>query len=195
MDWLLYLAFRGVVFIPHFKKGDLAMNNVTVLETLKSMSDMYQATRNSALKGEIEYELEYAWGDMLPSGSGINKGSCVDLDAFRNGDIVIQSSYQVMSDSGFCLGWFDFQWTESEGAELVADNGGLRSSVEQWNIEAAEYARMEYGENSIQLIDAIVRRDAPIAHDDIKDEFLQGYADYLDEVFDDVMYQGYKQQV
>ena len=46
--------------------------------------------------------------DHLPSGSGIDSGTVVDLGASLDDKIVLLSSYHAMNDDGMYVEWFDF---------------------------------------------------------------------------------------
>ena len=45
----------------------------------------------------------------LPSGSGINSGSCVDIDKSKPNRLVINSSYHYMNENGYYDGWIDYR--------------------------------------------------------------------------------------
>ena len=46
--------------------------------------------------------------NYLPSGSGIDTGCQIDLDASNGNKLVIHSSYHAMNENGMYDGWYDF---------------------------------------------------------------------------------------
>ncbi len=55
-----------------------------------------------------EETIESIVTDCLPSGSGIDSGCQIDLDASHGNKLVIHSSYHAMDDNGMYDRWYDF---------------------------------------------------------------------------------------
>ena len=49
--------------------------------------------------------LEYIERNLLPSGSGIDSGTTIDLDASHGDKLVLKTSYHHMNDGGYYDGW------------------------------------------------------------------------------------------
>ena len=49
--------------------------------------------------------LEYIERNLLPSGSGIDSGTTIDLDASHADKLVLKTSYHHMNDGGYYDGW------------------------------------------------------------------------------------------
>ena len=49
--------------------------------------------------------------DHMPSGSGIDSGTTIDLDKCKVNQLVFGSSYHMMDENGFYCGWIDFTVT------------------------------------------------------------------------------------
>ena len=64
--------------------------------------------RNNPFRFEHEDTLE-SMNDLLPSGSGIDNGTKIDLDASKPDRLVFNFSYHHMNDGGMYDGWTDHQ--------------------------------------------------------------------------------------
>lgn len=73
-----------------------------------------QAARACQKSGNSEWEKKHhdvvrQLEEYLPSGSGFDSGSIVDLGSTTDTKLVIHTSYHHMGENGMCLAWTDHQ--------------------------------------------------------------------------------------
>lgn len=72
-----------------------------------------QAVKNCQKNGNKEWEEKHRDTiylinrDYLPSGSGFNSGTNIDLDKSTDSKLVLSTSYHHMNEDGFYNGWTD----------------------------------------------------------------------------------------
>jgi hypothetical protein len=52
-----------------------------------------------------------SYNDLLPSGSGIDSGSTIDIESSNQDQVIITADYHAMNDVGMYSGWFGFKIT------------------------------------------------------------------------------------
>ncbi len=70
--------------------------------------------RLNCIKSGNDWQLRHeetleAFNDLLPSGSGIDSGTKIDIDASKPDKLVFNFSYHHMNDGGMYDGWTDHQ--------------------------------------------------------------------------------------
>lgn len=83
----------------------------------QQIASLCVARRNCIKAGNTEWQsnhsetLERIARDYLPSGSGIDSGTTIDLDATDIDKIVLTTSYHHMNENGMYDGWTDHKIT------------------------------------------------------------------------------------
>ena len=83
----------------------------------QQIASLCVARRNCQSRGNAEWyanhseTLERIARDYLPSGSGIDNGTTIDLDATSFDKIVLTTSYHHMDENGYYDGWTDHKIT------------------------------------------------------------------------------------
>ena len=87
------------------------MKQRTVIEALASAIN----ARNNCIDlcnftwaGRHEDTIEEICDNHLPSGSGVDNGTTIDLGASLDDKVVLLSSYHAMNDGGMYVEWYDF---------------------------------------------------------------------------------------
>lgn len=76
----------------------------------KALASTIQARLNCIEAGNTEWRDEHEerlqeYQEMLPSGSGFDSGTTIDLDASTGEKIVLNTGFHHMDDSGMYCGW------------------------------------------------------------------------------------------
>jgi hypothetical protein len=79
----------------------------------RKIASTVQAYKNCVASGNKTWEEKHlenieSYNDELPSGSGFDSGSKIDVEKSTSEKIVINTSYHFMNDSGFYDGWEDY---------------------------------------------------------------------------------------
>lgn len=77
---------------------------------IHAIAETLEAHRNCVRSGNREWQAKHAarlsqLADRLPSGSGIDSGTTIDIDASTTDRIVLRCSYHHMNDGGMYDGW------------------------------------------------------------------------------------------
>lgn len=84
------------------------MRRITVASYI---AEITQAIKNCEVSGNQEWKLihsatlDYVEKEYLPSGSGIDDGTCIDRDDTDTNKITLLASYHHMNDAGYYDGW------------------------------------------------------------------------------------------
>jgi len=80
--------------------------------------------------------------DLLPSGSGIDCGTKIDLDASHAEKIVLYTSYHHMNDGGYYNGWTEHTITVTPSFREInlRISGRNRNDIKEYLYETFEYA-------------------------------------------------------
>lgn len=65
----------------------------------------WSTSPNPAIKEKALEDIEYITKNYLPSGSGFNAGTTVELDECKPNKIVLKTPYHHMNDNGYYTGW------------------------------------------------------------------------------------------
>jgi hypothetical protein len=107
---------------------------------------MIQARLNCEKSGNTEWfekwstQIQYIEDNVLPSGSGIDNGTKIDLEASTGEKIVLNTSFHHMTENGFYDGWTDHTVTVT--ASLIHDIKLKISGRDRNDIK--EYLHQEY---------------------------------------------------
>lgn len=107
-----------------------------------------------------EERIQQIVADFLPSGSGWDHGSKIDLDASTDERLVFYGSYHHIDESGFYDGWTDHRITAK--ASLWADiligiSGRNRNDIKEYLSECfdcALRAKIQYSDDAGRYIGA-----------------------------------------
>lgn len=77
---------------------------------INAIAETLAAHRNCVQSGNREWQAKHAarlaqLADRLPSGSGIDHGTTIDVDASTTDRVVLRTSYHHMNDGGMYDGW------------------------------------------------------------------------------------------
>lgn len=81
------------------------------------ISNLIQARKNcEKTENEIWFdnhteELEKIEKQFLPSGSGFDSGTKIDIENSSRNKIILSTSFHAMDENGFYDGWYDFKIT------------------------------------------------------------------------------------
>ena len=88
---------------------------------IQIIASTINARKNCSKKGNLGWfenhsaKLKYIEENSLPSGSGIDNGTRIDLDRSTENKIVLYTSYHHMNEGGYYEGWSEHRITIKPG--------------------------------------------------------------------------------
>ncbi len=106
------IPYKGVV------DAEVALSDLEIEPELKNSDKLYRRlatlvsayhrcveTKNTLWEEKHEEEIERLVKNFLPSGSGFDSGTTIDIDASTGEKLVFTTSYHHMNDGGYYSGW------------------------------------------------------------------------------------------
>ena len=80
-----------------------------VYRQLAQWSRNYRQVQDEDMRNSYEEWITKLVREYLPYGSGVDSGVTLDLNASSADRLVFWSSFHMMNDNGFYMGWWDFK--------------------------------------------------------------------------------------
>lgn len=131
---------------------------VTVLASLIFARENCQKSGNTEWFAKHTERLEYLADNYLPSGSGVDNGARLDLDASKPEKIVLSLSFHHMDEGGSYDGWTDHVVTVRPSFVFgyhIGISGRDRNNIKEYLSELLR----EYLDSPVDL-DALFRTEA-----------------------------------
>ena len=120
---------------------------------IRRMASTLNAYRSCIKNGNKEWEDKHedileGYNKLLPSGSGIDSGSSIDIDKSRDNRIVINTSFHHLNECGIYDGWTDHQVIITPS--LVHDIDIRITGINRNDIK--EYLMHIFGEELMEMV-------------------------------------------
>jgi hypothetical protein len=79
------------------------------IDSLITAIEHCKATKNETWEDRHRERLREIEQNLLPSGSGFDSGSTVDLERSNRDRIIINSAFHIMNECGYYDGWIHFE--------------------------------------------------------------------------------------
>ena len=113
---------------------------------IQELSDAITARQNCTQSGNTEWFEKWSERieqlvDMLPSGSGIDNGTKIDLEASHAGKVVLYAPFHHMDENGFYDGWTEhiITVTPSFRGINLRISGRDRNQIKEYLYETYDY--------------------------------------------------------
>jgi hypothetical protein len=93
------------------------------------------ASGNDEWRDKHESEIERLTKEHLPSGSGFDNGTTVDLEQSKPNKLVLQTAFHHMDENGYYDGWTDHTVTVTADLQFGFDlklNGRNRNDINEY---------------------------------------------------------------